>query len=332
MRTAPVVAILVAVASTGCLQLDPSPGRTAWAYAATGLDALGDRGLDGSGVRVAIVDTGIDGDHPALRGANVVAWLDVTDGRPDPYDPVGHGTHVAGIVAAQGRLRGGAPGVDLIVAKVFDQEGRSDDLTVARGIDFAVEQGADVIGLSLGGGTFPLLGTATEDAARAAIRRGIVVVAAAGNEGPGNADVSSPAMVAGVIAVAAADRDREVADFSSRGSRSAGLLGPLGPARTAPDEKPEVSAPGVDIAGAWQRGRYATASGTSQAVPFVVSALALILQDRPAADPQDAAGVERLKDALMRTAAPMPGAQRPHDVAAGYGFLDAVAWRDAVAA
>jgi subtilisin family serine protease len=320
------LALLLVILLSGCFSFQPGVDRTGWAFQDTGLDALQGRGFDGGGIRVAIIDTGIDPSHPALDGARIVAWRDVPHGRPDPYDRDGHGTYVAGLVAGQGRLRGGAPGVDLIVVKVFDDSTRASDTWVAAGIRFAVDQNADVIGLSLGGGSFPILGTQAEDATRAAVARGVLVVAAAGNDGPDNGDVSSPANVAGAIAVAAVDRDRRVADFSSRGSASSGILlpGVIG-TRSAPDQKPEISAPGVDINGPYPDGQYVSASGTSSAVPFVVSALALMQDANPRANPSDEAGVTRVKQWLMESAAPVPGATRPHDRAAGYGFLDAVA-------
>lgn len=300
--------------------------RTSWAFSSTGLDDMQDQGFDGSGVRVAVIDTGIDASHPTFDGARIVAWKDVPDGKPEPYDLNGHGTYVAGLVAGQGRLRGGAPGVDLIVVKVFDETTRSSDAWVADGIRFAVAQGADIIGLSLGGDSFPILGTQAEDASRAAVAAGVIVVAAAGNEGPDNSDVSSPSNVAEVIAVAAVNRQREVADFSSRGSPSSGILLPgLGGPRRAPDQKPEISAPGVNIDGPYADGKYVAASGTSSAVPFVVSALALMLDAHPNADPSDGAGVARVKQWLMESASDVPGAAQPHDGAAGYGYLEAVA-------
>jgi subtilisin family serine protease len=325
-RASRLPAILLAVLLlTGCTGFQLGVSRTGWAFSSTGLDALFDRGLDGSGVQVAIVDTGIDPSQSTFKGAHIVAWKDIPDGKPDPYDLDGHGTYVASLVAGQGSLRGGAPGVDLIVVKVFDESTKSSDVWVAAGIRFAVDQGADVIGLSLGGDSFPILGTQAEDASRAAVARGVIVVAAAGNEGPDNGDVSSPANVAEVIAVAAADKSRHVADFSSRGSASSGLILPGLGSRDAPDEKPEISAPGVDVNGAYPDGKFVSASGTSSAVPFVVSAMALVLQGHPALDPKDGAGVSQFKQWLMESASDVPGASQPHDRAAGYGYLDAAA-------
>jgi serine protease AprX len=324
--------LVLALVATGCTGLPASlgggPSRTAWAFEKTGLDALHERGLDGRGVTVAIVDTGLDASHPDLKGARIAAWADLTSGKGSPYDDEGHGTHVAALVAGQSPLRGGAPGVSLIVVKVFDSGGNATDQRVADGIQFAADHGAQVIGLSLGGGTFPILGTASENAAKAAVSRGILVVAAAGNEGPNTQDVAAPADVQGVISVAAVDENLRVADFSNRGSDVSPLVGTLGLPRQAPDQKPEISAPGVKITSAWPGGGYAIASGTSMAVPYVVSALALMIQAHPGAAPSDANGVERVKGWLQSSASAVPGAARPHDRAAGYGMLDARALVD----
>lgn len=331
MRRALPLLVLVLVLS-GCAGLPGplgAPARTSWAFEKTALDALHARGLDGRGVTIAIVDTGIDASHADLQGAHVVAWADLAAGKPAPYDDEGHGTHVAALVAGQGPLRGGAPGVDLIVVKVFDSRGNATDQRVADGIQFAVDHGAKVIGLSLGGGSFPILGTASENAAKSAVDRGVLVVAAAGNEGPSNGDVAAPADVQGVIAVAAVDEGLRVADFSDRGSDVSPLVGGLGLPRQAPDQKPEIAAPGVRITSAWPGGGYAVASGTSMAVPFVVSSLALMLQAHPGAAPTDANGVERVKGWLESSATALPDAQRPHDRAGGYGLLNAAALVDA---
>jgi len=328
------VALLAVLLLAGCSSLPGfAPARTTWAFDATQLEDLRGRGLDGSGVTVAIIDTGLDATHPDLQGMHLVGWTDLAGGSQAPVDKDGHGTHVAALVAGQSPLRGGAPGVSLLDAKVFDGSGKASDSSVANGIDWAVAHGAAVIGLSLGGGTLPVLGSATEDAARSAVGKGVLVVAAAGNDGPGNSDVKSPADVAGVIAVGAVDKGLHVAAFSNRGADDEPLLPGFGGGlpRQAPDQKPEVVAPGVKITSAWVDHQYAEADGTSDAVPFVVSALALMLQAHPGARPHDANGVEKVKGWLEQTAKPIDGAQRPHDKAAGYGFLQAAALVDKAA-
>ncbi|MHB8632837.1 MAG: S8 family serine peptidase [Thermoplasmatota archaeon] len=323
--------LLLALAVAGCMAWPAvAPERTAWAFTDTQLDALHDRGLDGHGVTVGIVDTGIDASHPDLAGAHITAWADLAGGASDPYDTDGHGTHVAALVAGTGPLRGGAPGVNLVVVKVFDSHRNATDQAVAQGIQFAVDHGARIIGLSLGGASLPILGTATENAAKSAVNAGVLVVAAAGNSGPNDNDVVAPADVQGVIAVAAIDSHHQVASFSNRGNPdSVSLVAQVGVPRQAPDEKPEVSAPGVEVTSAYLGHGYATMSGTSTSVPFVVSALALLLQAHPGDAPSDASGVERVKGWLASSAEPVPGGAIPHDAASGYGLLQAARLVDA---
>jgi len=324
--------LLVAIILSGCADIgNPftgQPARTSWAFEKTGLDALASRGLDGRGVIVAVVDTGIDPSHPDFAGVKIAAWKDLVQGKAAPYDDNGHGSHVAGIIAGQ-KLRGAAPGVTLVVVKAIDASGNGSDSNVAAGIQFAAQNGARVICLSLGGGSLPILGTESENAAKAAISAGVIVVAAAGNAGPNNQDVNAPANVAGVVSVAAVDSNLRVATFSSRGSPNDPLVGGLGVPRSAPDEKPEISAPGVGIHSAWKDHQYASADGTSQATPFVAATFALLLQAHPEATPTDAAHVEALKKALVNAARPISGQQTPHDPAAGYGFLDAAGFVNA---
>lgn len=332
MRARAGIVLLVLVLAAGCANvgnpITGTPARTAWAFEKTGIDALAARGLDGTGVTVGIVDTGINPDHPDLRGVKLAAWKDLVNGKASPYDDEGHGSHVAGIVAGQ-KVRGVAPHASLVVVKAISATGEGSDANVASGIDFAVANGAKVICLSLGGGKLPILGTQSENAAKAALAKGVLVVAAAGNDGPNNGDVSAPASVPGVIAVAAVDANLRVADFSSRGSDNDPVIGGLGLPRSDPDKKPEIAAPGVDIMSAWKGTDYASAKGTSQATPFVAGALALLLQAHPGAAPADAQGVETVKRWLESTARPVPGQQTPHDPGAGYGFLDARALVDA---
>lgn len=330
---------LLAPALAGCV------AESDWALAMTGIRALQDRGLTGKGVTVAIVDTGIDPAHPDFKGLRVV-WRDFVNGRSRPYDDsaVGHGTHVAGIIIAQGdlvhgllngvKLRGAAPAVGLIIAKAVGGNGEGRDEDVAAAVDFAVAQGAHVIVLSLGGRPGLLLvGTGTENAVDGALNRGVVVVAAAGNKqdpGETNDDVASPASVEGVLAIGAVDREKRIASFSYRGSDGC-KLGPIG-CRQDPDKKPELVAPGVQILSTAKDQRYAIADGTSQATPFVAAGVALMLEARPEFKPGGSRGgtrsaVDAIKMALAVSAekvGPLGGqGSLSHDDFYGYGLLRA---------
>lgn len=330
--------LLLAGALAGCLT------ESDWALAMTGIQRLQERGLTGRGVRIAIVDTGIDRDHPEFKGLQFV-WRDFVNGRAQPYDDseLGHGTHVAGIIVAQGdlvhgllsgvKLRGAAPGVGLVIAKAIGGNGEGRDEDVAAAVDFAVQQGSHVIVLSLGGKPGALLlRTATESAVNRALDRGVVVIAAAGNKQSSNEqndDVASPASVPGVIAVGAVDRSKQIAPFSFRGSDGC-TVGPLG-CRQDPHKKPELVAPGVQVLSTARDQRYALADGTSQATPFVAAAVALILEAKPELKAGGARGgrgaVDAIKMALAQSAEKVGPLSRDgpfaHDEFYGYGLLRA---------
>ncbi|WP_285369840.1 S8 family serine peptidase [Streptomyces sp. RKAG293] len=176
-------------------------------------DAAGSR-VTGKGTTVAILDSGVDYTHPDLggglgKGHKVVGGHDFVNGDEDPMDDNGHGTHVAGIIAGKAAEKGGitgvAPDANLLAYKVMDAEGAGYTSDIIAGIEAASDPAnphrADVINMSLGGpgdGTDPLGLAAT-----AAVRAGVVVVAAAGNDGPGLGTVSSPGTADGVISVGA---------------------------------------------------------------------------------------------------------------------------------
>lgn len=322
----------------GCL----GGSASSWAYDMTGISALHDRGLTGRGVRVAIVDTGFNAGHPSLDQARVVAWKDYVGGRPDPYDDVGHGSHVAGIVVGRGGslgarwqgydLKGAAPDAELIIVKAISADGTGQGSAVADGIRFSTANQADVICLSLGARSSAFnqfVGDDITNAVNAALNQGILVVAAAGNTGQDSSrnDVESPATIDGVIAVGAVDQGKRVAEFSAHGSETANY-GPfgngLGATRADPNRKPELAAPGVDIKSAWKGKEYAVAKGTSQAAPFVCGALALLLEGKPALRSANSnALTSQVKTALMQSAEKVPSQRAPHDPEAGYGLLRA---------
>ena len=220
-----------------------------------------ERGDDGDGARIAVVDTGIDADHPDLRG-RIAAQADfVNDDRDAEDDSVGgHGTHVAGIAAAATNNRtgiaGGCPDCELLIAKVLTAEEHGFDSDIAKGIIWAADNGADVINLSFGG---PEPAKVLKKSIKYAHRKGAVVVAAAGNSAEFGNVPDYPAAYHKVIAVGATDASDRHADFSNFGRYV------------------DVAAPGVDVLSTVPGG-YATYSGTSQAAPHV-SALAGLLTD-----------------------------------------------------
>lgn len=310
-----------------------------WAYKMVGLRTV-QKDFDGTGIVVAIIDTGFDKGHSSLDHAKIVAWKDYVENRAEPYDDVGHGSHVGGIVVGSGGsfggkvqgfdLKGAAPKADLIIVKAIRSDQKGETADVIQGIGFAVQNKADIICLSLGSrpSALNLFDNDMKAAIDSATNQGILVVASAGNtrEGESANDVVVPANQERVIAVGAVTESRRVADFSQRGNEqnnqgTAGLgLG----ARPDPHKKPEIVAPGDKIRSAWINGDFAIASGTSQAAPIVCGTLALLLQKCPALRANNSGGmVVDIKTKLMQTAEPVEGQRLPHDNGAGYGLLRA---------
>ncbi|QFZ24117.1 peptidase S8 [Saccharothrix syringae] len=252
-------------------------------------------GLTGKGVKVAVLDTGVDADHPDLAG-HVVGAANFTD-EPDNTDGVGHGTHVAAAIASSGpRYRGVAPDADLLDGKVCVAAGCQESAILA-GMQWAADQGADVVNLSLGGGDTPELDPLEEAVDTLSARTGTLFVIAAGNNSrPGT--ISSPGSADAALTVGAVDRQDGIAPFSSRGPR-------VGDGAV----KPDLTAPGVDIVAARSGSGtvgtpvdegHVALSGTSMATPHVAGAAALLAQQHP-----DWTGA-RLKAALIASARDNP--------------------------
>lgn len=224
-------------------------------------------GSGGSGVKVAVLDTGVKKDHPDLA-ANIFLCKDatkrgITDGCKDSN---GHGTHVAGTIAANGKIKGVAPDAKLIIVKVCGSSGCWLD-DIADGMRYAADNGANVISMSLGGDSdHPL----ERDAVSYAVSKGVLVVAAAGNDGPALGSIDYPGANVDVVAVAALDSSNRVADFSSRGINDGDY---------AKEEREiEFAAPGVSVESTYKDGCYAVMSGTSMATPHVSGMAAKLWQ------------------------------------------------------
>ena len=288
-------------------------------------------GLTGEGVRVCIVDTGIELDHPDLKGFELKGWTDVVQGKTNPYDDNGHGTNMAGILIADGWLDGIAPNVDLYVAKVMQENGSGYEEDVAAGIDWCINMNTNIISLSLGGAPdmLPLLNTGgrtIEDAVADATTRGIFVVAAAGNDGgeEDDGDVASPGGERRVICVGGVTKSGDPWAKSSVGNNG-GSLFPFQLPRNDPDKKPEVVAPAKEVPVLNNKGTWSSSSGTSAATVFVTGAIALLLEQNPElasnGTSSDVSAIDQVKDWLMQTVTPQDG-QTEHDDKYGYGLID----------
>ena len=273
-----------------------------WGVQAVGAQASK---YSGQGVRIAVLDTGLDLQHPDFADRNIVSRSFI-DGQPVD-DGNGHGTHCAGIVGGpptptSAPRYGVASGAELHIGKVLGNEGSGGDGGVLEGIDWAIENQCQIISLSLGSPVQPgqSYSTIFEEVARRALAKGTVIIAAAGNDSrrPDDiAPVSHPANCPSIMAVAAIDSDGRVAPFSSGG------LFPDG-------GKVDIAAPGVEVFSAWPAPqRYNTISGTSMATPFVAGVAALHVQ----AD--SGRRGEALLAVLTQRATPLEDSER--DVGAG---------------
>lgn len=269
---------------------------------------------------IAVVDTGIDPRHLDLDGGKVLGWKDFVADVPVPYDDNGHGTHIAGIAAGDGDASGGArvgvaPGAALVGVKVLTGANVGWSSDTLAGIDWIVANrevyGIDVLSISIsssgaGDGT-----SASARAVDAAYAAGIVVAASAGNGGPAEGTISTPADAKGAIAVAAAADPGEggwyLAPTSARGYTLDGRV------------KPDIVAPGVGIesAAANTLAGHVRMSGTSMATPFVAGAAALLLAKDPTLSPA------AVRHALLRGATPV--SSHLAEIDWGAGMLDVAA-------
>ena len=288
--------------------------------------------LTGSGVVACIVDSGIAMDHADLEGVNLVGWKDFINGNGDPYDDHGHGTSMAGLLVANGWLKGVAKDVDLLVAKALGSDGSGSDAIVADAVDWCVQNGAHVISLSLGGAPNILpfsigSGRTSGDAANEAIEAGVYVVAAAGNDGEDDdGDVAHPSSEAGVISVGGVTIKGTHWSGSSKGDNNGRLLPlPILMPRGDPNKKPEIVAPAEGVPVLTEDGAWGIADGTSAATVYVTGALCLLLEEKPdlKADVSEngADNVDAVKRWLMESAVPEEG-QTTHDDYYGYGLLN----------
>lgn len=341
-RVIPAFAGTVVAGQVIALARVPGVTRVELDGVARALDAAGDRdygvaaartaglavdgSLDGDGVGICVIDTGIDPNHEQLAG-RIVGWKDWVNNRTTPYDDHGHGTHVAGIAAGDGTGAGSsadayggvARAASLIGAKVLSSAGSGSDANVVAAIDWCAQRSdVHVISMSLGSPGGDGSDAASQASNAATLTYGKVVVVAAGNDGDDVGTIGSPGVATRVVTVGAAsdysapvsdpghDRGLYLAGFSSRGP-TANPAAPL---------KPDVVAPGLRVvaADAGTTSGYVAYSGTSMATPFVSGVVALGLEAVPGASP---AAVKAALQASARDAGPS-GADNDW----GYGLVD----------
>jgi len=214
----------------------------------------------GENVSVAVLDTGIDVDHPDLINQLVecVSFFVLPNGTLSSCnDPGGHGTHVSGIIAADGTIRGVAPGVNLYMFRIGGRGGISLDAAIDA-MEYAIAQDVDVISMSWGG---PRESAAERAMIKRLYKNGILLIAAAGNRGAYDFPVAYPAAYPEVIAVSASDINNEIASFSTHG------------------KEVEVAAPGVNVYSTYLNGTYKYLSGTSMSTPHVTGLSALYISE-----------------------------------------------------
>ncbi|WP_150308198.1 S8 family peptidase [Planctomonas psychrotolerans] len=302
-----VVTALATVLIPSAAAADPVRDRQYW------LDAYGFRSAwevtRGEGVTVAVIDTGVVGSVPELagvvRGGVDVSGIGSLNGQTPVGQSSGHGTLVASLIAGRGTgdgsgVLGVAPEASILSVSVALGAGaRDSDDQIAAAVRWAVDNGADVINMSLTRNSLDWP-ESWDDAFLHAAENDVVIVAAAGNRGSGTAEVGAPATIPGVVAVAGVDRDgRASFDASSQGITIA------------------VAAPSEELVGVMPDGSYVQWSGTSGAAPLVSGLVALIRASHPELD------ADNVVNRLVRTATPA-GTSTPDSIY-GYGLINAAA-------
>lgn len=273
------------------------------------------RGYSGKNVRIALLDTGVYAGHPDLKN-RVVYFLDFVNHKPFPYDDNGHGTHIAGIMCANGRpegrrISGMAPGAELIVLKVLDEKGNGSTADVLRAIDWILEhhKAYRIRLFNFSVGFLARANRREQEELLDAIDRlwdeDVMVITAAGNNGPRARSVTVPGISRRVVTVGASD---DVSGMAADLQWGYSGKGPTGCCIV----KPEILAPGTKILSlSGDSDGYTRKSGTSMAAPVVCGAMALAFEKRPTLTPAE------LKLKLYQTVTPL----KPESGSKAWGIL-----------
>jgi subtilisin len=252
----------------------------------------------GKRVKIGVVDTGIDYYHPDLRG-RISRGINLIHRSMLPHDDNGHGTHIAGTIAAsngQNGMLGVSPGALIYPIKAFDHNGTAYVSDIIAGIDWCVRNRMNIINMSFGMRQYS---SALHDAVRRAHQAGIVIVASSGNDGK-RTMVDYPARLPQTISVGAITRSNAVAAFSNKGKDI------------------DIYAPGDKIHSTWLSGKYNELSGTSMATSHVSGTIALLLESKPSLTPNE------LKTILKDSASPVRNTRTRSVIKRGLNALKAL--------
>lgn len=239
----------------------------------------------GHSIRIGVIDTGVDFNHPDLR-PSLTRGINLLNRSSMPYDDNGHGTHIAGTIAAANQPKGMigvAPRSTISPVKAFDHNGSAYVSDIILGIDWCVRNRLHIINMSFG---MKSRSKALLNAVTNAYNSGVIIVASSGNDSKRKA-IDYPARYPQTISVGATNRVRRIAPFSNRGSHI------------------DIYAPGDKIISAWLRGKYHEMSGTSMATSHVSGAVALLLARYPGLGPHE------IKSILKRSMQPLRGNKAP---------------------
>ncbi len=256
------------------------------------IDMLHSKGIKGSDITVAVIDTGVYGNHIDLKDS-LVKYIDIVNKRKIAYDDNGHGTHIAGIILGRGIIRRGyykgiAPEARLISVKVLDKNGKGRIQDVVEGINWILSNkdryNIKIVNMSVGASN---IDKRDEKILIEKVERlwdeGILVIAAAGNNGPERNSISVPGNSKKIITVGAYDDNKPVyvdkiqsmVNYSGRGPTKECIV------------KPEIVAPGYKIMSCSNNGKYETRSGTSMSTPIVAGMCALLISKYPEITPKE---------------------------------------------
>ena len=335
------VIVTVILASMSLISIF-TPRANAWTVNVTQIDKLHELGFDGSGVIIGIVDTGVDVSHQEFDTSSFLNWNDSVNQNSDYYDDDDHGTHIAGILISKSsfqglfsgiNLRGIASNAKLVVVKSIPQNqylyGGGNDSTIADGIKFCIDNGADIILLSIGMSPENVdfnENSRTINMIDLAVDTGIFVVTPAGNDGQNDdEDVCFPGILDDTISVGAVSEENSISSFSSRGHQY--------PTTQNPNKKPEFVAPGEEIVSTRIDGAYGEMSGTSQAATYVAGIIALLLEAYPeykhdGVKNQNKTTIDLFKEIFAKTAKKIGSLANSedefsHDDFYGYGLIQA---------